>query len=202
MDHPKQSHYPSFDVLTEKENWDVVTQQVINNRTNPNREKYFSNEEKELLLSLLPLLFPSHLGELSIDVITLFENRCANGKVIGYPIGSKYKKLQIVHIGLENIQKQIYSQHETIFSKLSEDTQKIVIKDIQKNLGYLNIWEKVSPQLFFKTLLKELIPIVYSDPSIWSDIGYGGPAYPRGYYAFGPEQFDSWEAKRNDKKEE
>jgi hypothetical protein len=201
MEHPKKSHYPSYDVLTEKENWDTVTQQIIFERTNPNRQTYFANEDKELLIAMLPILFPSHLGEVSLDVVTLFENRCANGKVIGYPKGSKYKKSQIIHLGLKNIRKQVYSQYETIFTKLPEELQHKFVEDMQKNIGYLNIWQDVNPQLFFKTLLKELISIVYSDPSIWSDIGYGGPAYPRGYYAFGPEQFDSWEAKRNDKKE-
>jgi hypothetical protein len=202
LEHPKQSYYPSYDVLTERENWDSVTQNVITDRTNPARENYFSPEDKELLINLLPYLFPSHLGELSIDVITLFENRCANGKVVGYPLGSKLKKLQIIHLGLENMQKQLYTQYETSFSNLTEDMKKKFIEDIQQNIGYLNIWEQVNPSLFFKTLMKELVQLVYSDPSIWSDIGYGGPAYPRGYYAFGPEQFDSWEAKRNDKKEE
>jgi hypothetical protein len=70
-----------------------------------------------------------------------------------------------------------------------------IIDKLEKNQGYLNIWQDLKPNLFFKTLLKELISIVYSDPSIWSDIGYGGPAFPRGYYSFGPKQFDQWEAK-------
>jgi hypothetical protein len=201
MEHPKQSHYPSYDVLTEKENWDPVTQKVMNDRTNPNPSHYFSSEDKELLISLLPILFPSHLGEMSIDVISLFEKRCATGKVIGYPLGSKLKKLQIIHIGLKNIQKQVYTQFEKTFSHLEDEIKKQFVVEIQQNKGYLNIWEEVSPSLFFKTLMKELVIIVYSDPSIWSDIGYGGPSYPRGYYAFGPEQFDSWEAKRNEQTE-
>ncbi|WP_369127188.1 hypothetical protein [Paenibacillus antri] len=34
----------------------------------------------------------------------------------------------------------------------------------------------------------------YSHPAVWSEIGYGGPAYPRGYVRTQLGQLDPWEA--------
>jgi len=34
----------------------------------------------------------------------------------------------------------------------------------------------------------------YSHPWTWNEIGFGGPAYPRGYVRLGPGQRESWEA--------
>jgi hypothetical protein len=197
MKHPKQSLYPSYDVLTEKENWDKNTQEVIKERISPSHLPFFTPEEKEILCAMIPILFPSHLGELSIDVISIFENRFANRKIIGFPKGSKIEKVIIIRQGLKLLSEQIFVQYETVFSKLEKEQQKEVLKKLEENQGYLNIWQEINPRLFFTTLVKELISIVYSDPSIWSAIGYGGPAYPRGYYSFGKDQFDPWEAKIN-----
>lgn len=35
----------------------------------------------------------------------------------------------------------------------------------------------------------------YPHPRVWSEIGYAGPAYPRGYVRTQLGQLDPWEAK-------
>jgi hypothetical protein len=34
----------------------------------------------------------------------------------------------------------------------------------------------------------------YSHPWAWNEIGFGGPAYPRGYSRLGPGQREHWES--------
>jgi hypothetical protein len=196
MSHPKRTYYPDYDVLSEWDEWDHATQTVLKHRLSRSGTSFFNEDEKDILLAVLPILFPSHLGEVSINVLSLFDERCQ--LMDGYPIGSNMKKVDIIRGGLENIFKQTFDQFKKPFSELEKTEQALLIKDIEKNIGYKNCWLEVSPHLFFKTIMEELVSIVYSDPSIWSKIGYGGPAYPRGYYAFGPNQFDKWEAKMHE----
>ena len=35
----------------------------------------------------------------------------------------------------------------------------------------------------------------YSHPWAWNEIGFGGPAYPRGYKNIGPDKREPWEVK-------
>ena len=35
----------------------------------------------------------------------------------------------------------------------------------------------------------------YSHPWAWNEIGFGGPAYPRGYKNLGPDKREPWEVK-------
>ena len=52
---------------------------------------------------------------------------------------------------------------------------------------------------FMQKILSEAMSAYYSHPTIWSDIGYAGPAYPRGYVRSEIGLTDPWEAKRDGK---
>jgi hypothetical protein len=196
MSHPKRTYYPDYDVLAEWDEWDQTTQSVLKHRLSQSGTSFFNEDEKDIVLALLPIFFPSHLGEISINALSLFDERCQS--MTGFPLGSSMKKADIIRAGLGSVCKQTFDQYRKPFSKLEVSDQTLLVKNIEKNIGYKNCWQDVSPHLFFKTVMEELVPIVYSDPSIWSKIGYGGPAYPRGYYVFGPKQFDKWEAKMHE----
>jgi hypothetical protein len=43
-------------------------------------------------------------------------------------------------------------------------------------------------------LLKTLVSIYYAHPEAWNEIGFGGPASPRGYARLGMDRRDPWEA--------
>ena len=48
---------------------------------------------------------------------------------------------------------------------------------------------------FFETLLALAVEAYASHPAVWSEMGYGGPRYPRGYYRIEAGVTDPWEAK-------
>lgn len=101
MTTPKQSAYPNFDVLTEWEEWDPSTQLVIKKRLSFNHTSFFSEDEKDLLLAFIPHLFPTHLGEISIDVLALFDSRCK--ELTGYPKGCFIKTNKVIRNGLQRL---------------------------------------------------------------------------------------------------
>jgi hypothetical protein len=43
-------------------------------------------------------------------------------------------------------------------------------------------------------LLHEAVSVYYAHPAAWSEIGFGGPASPRGYVRIEADRRDSWEA--------
>ena len=53
----------------------------------------------------------------------------------------------------------------------------------------------MASKLFFaKRLLPDIVKAYYSHPTAWSEIGYGGPASPRGYVRMDFDRRDPWEA--------
>ena len=42
-------------------------------------------------------------------------------------------------------------------------------------------WVKMNVERFWSLLVTDVCDIYYAHPWAWDEIGYGGPAYPRGY---------------------
>jgi len=53
----------------------------------------------------------------------------------------------------------------------------------------------MSPAHFFEQrLLHDIVVAYWSHPTAWNEIGWGGPASPRGYVRMGLDRRDPWEA--------
>src|SRR5690606_27415066 len=54
-------------------------------------------------------------------------------------------------------------------------------------------WIGVPQRDLFKKLLSTAVDYYASHPAVWSEMGYAGPAYPRGYYRIERGLRDPWE---------
>ncbi len=50
------------------------------------------------------------------------------------------------------------------------------------------------PPRVFNLILSAVVGVYYAHPAAWSEIGFGGPASPRGYVRMGLDERDPWEA--------
>ena len=56
-------------------------------------------------------------------------------------------------------------------------------------------WGDLRCEVFFKMRLgHDIVLAYYGHPTAWSEIGWGGPASPRGYVRLGMDERDPWEA--------
>jgi hypothetical protein len=56
-------------------------------------------------------------------------------------------------------------------------------------------WGSMRPADFFKRrMTRDIVLAYYAHPTAWSEIGWGGPASPRGYVRLGFDDRDPWEA--------
>ncbi len=63
--------------------------------------------------------------------------------------------------------------------------------------GRLNdaAWSGMPPKLFFtQRMAHDIVMAYYAHPTAWSEIGWGGPASPRGYVRMDFDKRDRWEA--------
>jgi Gluconate 2-dehydrogenase subunit 3 len=56
------------------------------------------------------------------------------------------------------------------------------------------VWNELPPARTWKVVTRAILSAFYSHPWAWNEIGFGGPAYPRGYARIGAGQRESWEA--------
>jgi hypothetical protein len=56
-------------------------------------------------------------------------------------------------------------------------------------------WRGMPTKTFFEhRLLNDIVSAYWSHPTAWSEMGWGGPASPRGYVRMGYDERDPWEA--------
>ncbi|MDD2861718.1 MAG: gluconate 2-dehydrogenase subunit 3 family protein, partial [Acidiphilium sp.] len=56
-------------------------------------------------------------------------------------------------------------------------------------------WDDMKSEEFFdRRVLADIPACYYSHPTAWSEIGFGGPASPRGYVRMELNRRDPWEA--------
>jgi hypothetical protein len=54
-------------------------------------------------------------------------------------------------------------------------------------------WEGFPAGKAWSVVMRMVLSAFYSHPWAWNEIGFGGPAYPRGFARLGPGQREHWE---------
>jgi len=101
--------------------------------------------------------------------------------------------------GLNAIAAECTDRFGKPFEELSSEEQDTYLTDLQNGEVSDRFWGDMPVQCFFsELLLKDVLEIYYSHPAAWSEIGFGGPASPRGYVRTGFDERDPWEAEPAD----
>jgi hypothetical protein len=79
------------------------------------------------------------------------------------------------------------------FVNATEDVRERVVDALAKGTLHGEVWDALEPAHVWKVVTRAMLSAFYSHPWAWNEIGFGGPAYPRGYARIGAGQRESWE---------
>jgi len=97
--------------------------------------------------------------------------------------------------GLSALDAEAIEAHGVMCHRLSAGEMDTLLTRAQRGELRNAAWGGMPCDLFFKErLLHDIVHAYYSHPSSWNDIGWGGPASPRGYVRMGFDKRDPWEA--------
>ena len=104
------------------------------------------------------------------------------------PLGEAWRK------GLAGIDAEAHRRRGRGFAELDTGGRDEVLGAVQAGEVPADLFEGVDPAAFFTDLLKAAVGVYYAHPEAWSEVGFGGPASPRGYVRMGLDARDPWEA--------
>ncbi|MBO0902226.1 gluconate 2-dehydrogenase subunit 3 family protein [Jiella sonneratiae] len=198
---PFETPYPDYDVLGK---WDSVsfndaTRRVVADRLqNVPERRFFDEPTFALLRAVIDVVLPQPERaerdripvEAWIDAM-LYENRSDGTRYAGAP-----GKRAAWTAGLAGIEHEAHRRHEKGFRALSADERHFLLACIDAGEADPAAFDGIDAKSFFRGhLLKESVKIYYAHPFAWNEIGFGGPAAPRGYLRLGPDDRDPWEAR-------
>jgi Gluconate 2-dehydrogenase subunit 3 len=185
-----KGRYGDYDVLRETGHWDEVTRRVVLDRVeNVPPYRFFGEREQEVLLVLCDLMTAQD-REPRVPVLAYIDEKQHKGESNGYQyfdMPSDREVWRTVARGLD----------EAGFLGMDDHDRRELVGRFAKGELHGGAWATLNAGRAFGIVTRDVCEAFYSHPWAWNEIGFGGPAYPRGYAAFGSPELgerEHWEA--------
>jgi len=177
--------YPDYDVLSQVDHWDDVTRRVVLDRVEhvpPIR--FFDEAEARTLKAFCDVVLQQH-EEPRIPVLSYIDEKLHNGQRDGwqyYDVPDDDEVWRRVARGLDD---EARAHTFDSFADAPVETQDGIVHRFSKGELHGGVWDTLNVKRAFTVVMRYAVQGYYAHPWAWNEIGFGGPAYPRGYAAFG-----------------
>jgi len=194
------ARYPGYDVLAKRDSpsWNEQTRAVIEERLaiDPNVHRFFTDAQWQTMAAVCARIIPQPAERSKpVPIAAMIDAKLSESRGDGYrdarlpPQGEAWRR------GLTALEAESQSQYRVPFHELRPLSQDDLLAAIQKGQTTSAAWGEMSASLFFaKRLLHDIVTAYYAHPTAWNEIGFGGPAAPRGYVRMDFDRRDPWEA--------
>lgn len=190
--------YPGYDVMRKRDghSWNDATRAVIDARLAiQDRPEFFSPEAWDTLNAICDRIIPQPPTRPRIPLAAYIDRDLVRGTQPGFRNIDLPPREIAWPMGLQAIEDEADRLHHRKFPLLLTDQQDALLKAVENGDVEAPRWAEIPAKLFFSThLMSEIIAAYYAHPVAWSEIGYGGPASPRGYVRMHANERDPWEA--------
>jgi len=178
--------YPDYDVLEETDHWDEATRKVVLDRVERVPElRFFDAREAATLDALLDHVTGQVGEEPKIPELAFLDEKLAEGKLDGYRYFDMPDDRETWRIVARGLDEEARKRGSESFSLLSGHDQDEVVHSFSKAELFGGAWAELNVSRAFSVVVRQACAQFYSHPWAWNEIGFGGPAYPRGYARFG-----------------
>jgi hypothetical protein len=187
--------FPGFDVLTQTEHWDNATRGVVLERLSPTTQlAFFTSDEVATARPLFDLLMGQERERL-VPVLELVDTRLARGETDGWHYDDMPEDADAWRQTLAWLNDDAQAQHHAPFARVGEDVQRELIQAVQNLAHDGKPWHEYPAGHVWSLWTRYACTAFYSHPYAWNEIGFGGPAYPRGYLNRGVGKLEHWEVR-------
>jgi len=177
-----RGRYPGFDVLSQVDAWDDVTAGVVLARlSHPTGLSFFTPAEVAIARPLLDLLLAQD-GEPRVPVLELVDQRLAVGETDGWHYDDLPEDAVAWRDTLAALDEDARARCGRRFAELGTADRAALVQAVQDTDGQ---WHGVSAAHVWSLWTRYACTAFYSHPWAWNEIGFPGPAYPRGYLNLG-----------------
>ena len=196
-------YYKGYSTMDQQPFWDEATRNVIEKRVFEYPVcRFFTPDEQKVLQAVLDIVLPQDDRDLEhqIPILNYIDARLFEKRFDGY-IYEGRKEDDVAHrLGIEAVIATAHEVYGRAFTELTLIEQEAILLSIRDDrpIGANDLWTVISANHYWTLLLQDAASAYYSHPFAWDEIGFGGPAYPRGYMRLTgglPEPWEKEEAK-------
>jgi hypothetical protein len=188
--------FPGFNVIAQQPSWDVVTAGVVLARLGPPPPiRFFTREEEAVAGALLDQLLDQRKNP-KVPVLAMIDARLAESLTDGWRYHDLPHDGQAWRDSLHALDEDAQTAFGAGFATLPWDRQtQLVYRMHQRGDGD---WHGMPADRIWSLWTRYAAAAFYSHPWAWNEIGFGGPAYPRGYKNLGLDRREPWEVPDHD----
>jgi Gluconate 2-dehydrogenase subunit 3 len=189
--------FPDYDVLSQTRHWDELTRRVVLDRVEhvpPIR--FFTADEAETLKAFCDVVTAQD-AEPRIAVLSYIDEKLHEGKGDGWQYFDLPDDGEVWRRVARGLDEEARRRSFDSYAAAALEVQVAIVAHLAKADVHGGIWDTMNVAQAFKVLMRYVAQAFYAHPWAWTEIGFGGPAYPRGYGAFGSPHLgeqESWEA--------
>jgi hypothetical protein len=171
--------FPGFDAAAQAGHWDPVTAGVVLRRLGPPPDMRFFTPAEEAVANALCDRLVGQDGDPRVPVAALIDARLAERQTDGWRYADMPEDGHAWLDSLYYLDADAHAKFSWGFAKCDAADQDALIQAVQ-DLGSGG-WHGLNAAHVWSLWTRYACTAFYAHPSAWNEIGFPGPAYPRGY---------------------
>jgi len=187
--------YPDYDVLDQVGHWDEATRRVVLQRVEDVPEIRFFTQAEAATLGAFCDVVMAQDREPKIPVLNFVDAKLFAGQLDGFRFAGMPDDRETWRQAAAGLDAAARQHGAADFTGASDEVRHRVVDAFHRGELHGEVWDSLPPKQAWSVLMRAVLSAFYSHPWAWNEIGFGGPAYPRGYARFGVGQREHWEGR-------
>jgi len=184
--------FPGFDVAAQARHWDPVTAGVVLDRLRiPQELSFFTPDEEAAAVALCDQLLGQDGADDRIPVTALIDRRLTQGETDGWRYADMPEDAQAWRDTLRYLDADAGDRYGCTFAECGPGDQQALIQAVQD--AGSDEWHGLNAAHVWSLWTRYACTAFYAHPKVWDEIGFSGPAYPRGYKNIGVDAREPFE---------
>ena len=192
-----EGRYPGYDVLAKRHtmSWNEQTRLAINRRLAVPREpRFFTEDEWHTLSAVCDRIIPQPKDRPPVPLAAYVDEKMWTDHKDGFRHASLPRQGEAWKRGLAALDEEAKRRHGDRFAALRPAAQDTLLRQMQAGALSGPAWGGMPSAVFFaERVVPDITKSYYGHPTAWNEIGWAGPAGPRGYVRMGFDKRDAWE---------
>ncbi|HEX4154900.1 MAG TPA: gluconate 2-dehydrogenase subunit 3 family protein [Acidobacteriaceae bacterium] len=193
-------YYPGFSTLKQKRYWDATTRKVVEERVSKTKPiRFFTPEEAATMDAVMDRILPQEdrTEERRIAILPGIDERLYENRLDGFRFEDMPPDQEAYRLAARAFEQMAQTLHRRPFHELTITEQETILRSVHhaKPLAAAEVWKQMNIERFWTMLVSDVTAVYYAHPWAWDEIGFGGPAYPRGYMRLEEGEPEPWEVR-------
>jgi hypothetical protein len=188
-----RSRYPDYDVLEQAGHWDEVTRELVLDRVENVPPVRFFDAAEEATMRAFCDVVTAQDREPRVPVLEMVDAKLHAGRLDGFQHADLPDDRDVWRLAARGLDETARARGAEGFAAADDEVKLEIVAAFHKGDLDGGVWAGLPAAKAFGVLMRAVLSAFYSHPWAWNEIGFGGPAYPRGYARLGIGLRESWE---------